>query len=54
MCNRFGDDTFIAAMQEMLDRNRRAMGAIVQMVVPEKKAYFEDYTEVFMDPALIR
>jgi len=45
MCNRFGDDAFIAAMQEMLDRNRRAMGAIIQMVVPEKKAYFEDYID---------
>jgi N-methylhydantoinase B len=45
MCSRFGDDTFIAAMQEMLDRNKRAMGAIIQMVVPEKKAYFEDYID---------
>ena len=45
MCDRFGDDTLIAAMQEMLDRNKRAMGAIIQMVVPEKKAYFEDYVD---------
>ena len=45
MCDRFGDDTLIAAMQEMLDRNKRAMGAIIQMVVPEKKAYFEDYID---------
>ena len=45
MCDRFGDDTLIAAMQEMLDRNKRAMGEIIQMVVPEKKAYFEDYID---------
>ncbi|MBV9749835.1 MAG: hydantoinase B/oxoprolinase family protein, partial [Acetobacteraceae bacterium] len=45
MCGRFGDDGFIAAMEEMLDRNKRAMGAIIQMVVPEKKAYFEDYID---------
>ena len=45
MCGRFGDDEFIAAMAEMLDRNRRAMGAIITMVVPEKKAYFEDYID---------
>lgn len=42
-CNRFGEDTFIAAMQEMLDRNRRAMSAIIRQVIPEKKVYFEDY-----------
>ena len=29
------------AMAEMLDRNKRAMRAIIKMVVPEKKAYFE-------------
>ncbi len=45
MCDRFGDDEFIAAMEEMLDRNKRAMGAIIQMVIPEKKAYFEDYID---------
>ncbi len=45
MCGRFGDDAFVAAMEEMLDRNKRAMGAIIQMVVPEKKAYFEDYID---------
>jgi N-methylhydantoinase B len=42
---RFGVDTYIAAMAEMLDRNKRAMSAIIKMVVPEKKAYFEDYID---------
>jgi len=42
---RFGVDHYIAAMAEMLDRNKRAMSAIIQMVVPEKKAYFEDYID---------
>jgi N-methylhydantoinase B len=45
ICERFGVDEFIAAMDEMLDRNKRAMGAIIQMVIPEKKAYFEDYID---------
>ena len=45
ICDRFGVDDFIAAMDEMLDRNKRAMGAIIQMVIPEKKAYFEDYID---------
>ena len=42
---RFGVDEYIAAMAEMLDRNRRAMSAIIKMVIPEKKAYFEDYID---------
>lgn len=42
---RFGVDHYIAAMEEMLDRNKRAMSAIIKMVVPEKKAYFEDYID---------
>ena len=42
---RFGVDVYIASMAEMLDRNKRAMSAIIKMVVPEKKAYFEDYID---------
>lgn len=42
---RFGVDNYIAAMHEMLDRNKRAMSAIIKMVVPEKKQYFEDYID---------
>ncbi len=43
IATRFGDDVFIEAMEQMLDRNKLAMGAIIKMFVPEKKAYFEDY-----------
>jgi N-methylhydantoinase B len=43
--DRFGVDNYIAAMSEMLDRNKRAMSAIIKMVVPEKKQYFEDYID---------
>nr|WP_316641583.1 hydantoinase B/oxoprolinase family protein [uncultured Roseateles sp.] len=42
---RFGVDHYIAAMAEMLERNRHAMSAIIKMVIPEKKAYFEDYID---------
>jgi N-methylhydantoinase B len=42
---RFGVDSYIAAMYEMLDRNKRAMGAIIKMVIPETKQYFEDYID---------
>ncbi|MCY4304870.1 MAG: hydantoinase B/oxoprolinase family protein [Aestuariivita sp.] len=44
---RFGKDTYISAMQNMLDRNKAAMGAIIQMIIPEgdHKAYFEDWID---------
>jgi N-methylhydantoinase B len=45
-CDRFGDDVFTSAMADMLDRNRRAMSAIIQMIIPaDKKAYFEDFID---------
>ena len=45
IADRFGDDVFVAAMAEMLDRNKRAMSAIIQMVIPEQKQYFEDFID---------
>ncbi|QBF32003.1 hydantoinase B/oxoprolinase family protein [Thalassococcus sp. S3] len=44
---RFGTDAYISAMQDMLDRNKAAMGAIIQMIIPEgaQKAYFEDWID---------
>jgi len=45
MANRFGVDSLIVAMGEMLDRNKRAMREIIKMVVPEEKRYFEDYID---------
>ncbi|GIX12925.1 MAG: 5-oxoprolinase [Paracoccaceae bacterium] len=42
---RFGADTYISAMWDMLDRNRAAMGAIIKMFVPEKKSHFEDWID---------
>ncbi len=45
MVDRFGVDMFVAAMGEMLERNKRAMGAILKNVVPETKQYFEDYID---------
>ena len=44
-CDRFGVDTLVAAMLEMLARNKRAMREIIKMVVPEEKRYFEDYID---------
>ncbi len=40
---RFGDDVFYSAMDAMLDRNKRAMRALIRQNVPETKQHFEDY-----------
>jgi N-methylhydantoinase B len=44
-CERFGVDEFVTAMEEMLDRNKRAMGIILKQVIPETKQYFEDFID---------
>lgn len=43
LAERFGDDVFYSAQQEMLDRTRRAMKEVIQRVVPEQRQVFEDY-----------
>ncbi|WP_446831757.1 hydantoinase B/oxoprolinase family protein [Candidatus Foliamicus sp.] len=43
MAERFGDDVYYSALEELLDRNKRAMGKLIHMTVPETKQYFEDY-----------
>ena len=43
IADRFGDDVFYTTMQIMLDRNLEAMRAIINMIVPEEPAYFEDH-----------
>ncbi len=45
MCNRFGVDHLVASMEEMLERNKRAMSEIIKLVIPETKQYFEDYID---------
>ena len=43
LAERFGDDVFHSTMQIMLDRNKVAMQAIINMLVPETPVSFEDY-----------
>jgi N-methylhydantoinase B len=43
MCGRFGDDMVVAAMEELLDRNRRAMAQLIATVIGEAPVSFEDY-----------
>ncbi|MDO6839166.1 hydantoinase B/oxoprolinase family protein [Paraglaciecola chathamensis] len=40
---RFGDDVFFSTMEIMLERNRVAMSAIINMLVPEEPRTFVDY-----------
>lgn len=43
MCERFGDDVFAAATDELLARNYRAMKQLIATSISEEKVSFEDY-----------
>ena len=43
MADRFGDDVYISATQELLARNHRAMKQLIAMAVAEEPVSFEDY-----------
>lgn len=43
IAERFGDDIFHSTMEVMLDRNKIAMTAIINMLVPEEPRSFTDY-----------
>ncbi len=43
MAERFGDDVYISATQELLARNHRAMKALLAMAIAEEPVSFEDY-----------
>ena len=43
MCDRFGPDTYVAALDAALARNRRAMAQLIQQAIPEETLHFEDF-----------
>lgn len=43
IADRFGDDVFISATQDLLKRNHRAMKALISQAVAEEPVSFEDY-----------
>ena len=43
MAERFGDDLYTSALDELLARNRRAIRTLIRDTIPEEKIYFEDY-----------
>ncbi len=45
MCDRFGDEIFVAACQAALDRNKRAVGHLIDQAISEAPVTFEDYVD---------
>jgi N-methylhydantoinase B len=43
LCDRFGTDSYISAVGELLERNRRAMAHLIRTSISEDKVSFEDY-----------
>ncbi len=43
MADRFGDDVYYSALEDLLDRNKRAMAKLIKDTVPTTKQFFEDY-----------
>jgi N-methylhydantoinase B len=43
LADRFGDDELFSAMDELLERNKRAMSYLIANTIPETKQVFEDY-----------
>ncbi|HLK87059.1 MAG TPA: hydantoinase B/oxoprolinase family protein [Candidatus Binataceae bacterium] len=43
LCERFGVDFFVSAMEASLARNRRAMAELIKRSIPEQETFFEDY-----------
>lgn len=43
IAERFGDDTYYSALEELLDRNKKAMRQLLLSTVPEERQYFEDF-----------
>ncbi len=43
LAERFGDDVYYSALDDLLERNRRAMSQLINDTVPTKKQVFEDY-----------
>ena len=43
MCERFGDDVFVSACEDLLARNHRAMKQLIETAIGEEPVSFEDY-----------
>ena len=45
MAERFGDDLYTSALDQLLERNRRAMATLIEQTIPTEKIHFEDYVD---------
>ena len=45
LCDRFGKDVYLAALQALLDRTYEAMRTLIQVAIPEEPQTFEDYID---------
>lgn len=45
ICERFGTTLYLDACEALLDRTHRAMSALIQRNLPERKVSFEDYVD---------
>jgi N-methylhydantoinase B len=43
LCDRFGEDIFASSLEELLQRNHRAMAQLISTAVSEEHVSFEDY-----------
>jgi 5-oxoprolinase (ATP-hydrolysing) len=43
--SRFGDKTYFAAIDELFDRNRKAIGSLFESAIPDEPVYFEDFID---------
>lgn len=43
LCERFGDEVFTSTLDELLERNRRAMAQLISTTIAEEPVWFEDY-----------
>ena len=45
LCDRFGKETYLAALQALLDRTYEAMWTLIQLAIPEEPQTFVDYVD---------
>ena len=45
LCDRFGKETYLAALQALLDRTYEAMRKLIQVAIPEEPQTFEDWID---------
>ena len=45
LCERFGKDTYLAALQALLDRTHAAMKTLIGLAIPEEPQTFEDWID---------